>query len=414
MRGTPGRLGVGGWTGHEVAPLLLGLVCAGGPRRLFPGGSPMSGGKGTRGTRPSSARHDRGGFTLVELLVVITIIAMLIALLLPAVMSARGAARAIRCKNNQRNVGLALLSDTEAKRRFPASGYWSTAGKPHHSWVVTVLPWLEHRDIAERWDPDLRCDDPANKALSSVTLPILVCPDDDTAVPGEGNLSYVVNSGFGWTIPSPSGGKSCPGLMHVFDSVPGVPIDLNGNGITCPFNPADDGTPSDIQMFLRTGLFFLENWPLGSGDVRHHSPASVLDGLSNTLMLSENVRAGWDPIKKWTWAFPSSRRNSFCLSGYVCENFCCSAGNVDYRRANERVEEPYRMESINSPLDQAEGEAMWPSSYHPGGVHVVFADGRVTFLSEDIEGIVYASLVSPRGSLIQGPLAQPVLSPDQY
>jgi hypothetical protein len=47
-------------------------------------------------------------------------------------------------------------------------------------------------------------------------------------------------------------------------------------------------------------------------------------------------------------------------------------------------------------------------------VHVVFGDGRVKFLDEDVEGVVYASIVSPRGSLIQGPLAQPVVSPDQY
>jgi prepilin-type N-terminal cleavage/methylation domain-containing protein/prepilin-type processing-associated H-X9-DG protein len=372
--------------------------------------------KRDRGTGPSSAKQERRGFTLVELLVVITIIAMLIALLLPAVMSARGAARAVQCKNNQRNITLALLSDTQAKRRFPASGYFSAVpvGEPHHNWVVAALPWLEHRDIAERWDFDRRFDDPVNQALASLTLPVLICPDDDTAVPGEGNLSYVVSSGFGWAIPCGVGWRGYPGIMHAFTPGPGVPIDLNGNGILCPVNLADDGTPSDDELFRRTGLFFLENWPIGSGDVRHHSPDSVVDGLSNTLMLSENVRAGFDPVTRYNWAAPFPNRNSFCFSGYVCENLCCSAGNVDYRRANERVEEPYRMESINSSLDQAEGEAPWPSSYHPGGVHVVFADGRVKFLSEDIEGIVYASLMSPRGRLIKGPLAQPVVSPDQY
>ncbi len=369
--------------------------------------------KRDRGTGPSSAKQDRGGFTLIELLVVITIIAMLIALLLPAVMSARASARAVQCKNNQRNITLALLSDTDAKRRFPASGYFKD-GNPHHNWVVAMLPWLEHRDIAERWDRDRRFDDPVNQALASVTLPILICPDDDTAVPGEGNLSYVVNSGFGWTIPYPPGMPGCPAVMHIIDPWSQQPIDLNADGAICLDDPAIAGTPSDDQLFRQTGLFFLENWPIGSGDVRHHSPDSVVDGLSNTLMLSENVRAGFDPLTGDNWATPFPTRNSFCFSGYVCENLCCSAGNVNYSRANERVEEPYRMEAINSPLDQAEGEAPWPSSYHPGGVHAAFADGRVTFLSEDIEGIVYASLMSPRGSLIQGPLAQPVLSPDQY
>ncbi|MFH1918372.1 MAG: M56 family metallopeptidase, partial [Planctomycetota bacterium] len=53
-------------------------------------------------------------------------------------------------------------------------------------------------------------------------------------------------------------------------------------------------------------------------------------------------------------------------------------------RANDQGQAPYRLEAINSSLDQAEGEAPWPSSYHPGGVHVVFADGHVNFLSENV------------------------------
>ncbi len=367
----------------------------------------------TAGCWTRSAKPGRVGFTLVELLVVITIIALLVALLLPAVMSARGAGRRMQCKNNLRNIGLAMLSETEAQGRFPASGNWK-AGRPHHNWVVTLLAWLERADIADRWDFDRPSDDPANERLASITLPILVCPDDDTAVPGEGNLSYVVNSGYGWMIPYPAGGPGCPAAMHARSSPTIQPIDLHGNGVICPADPADDGTPSDEELFRHTGLFFLENWPLGSGGVIHHTPDSVLDGLSNTLMLSENVRAGFDPATNENWASPRSRRNSFCISGYVCDSLSCSPGDVDYRRANDQGRDPYRLEAINSSLDQPEGQAPWPSSYHPGGVHVVFADGHVDFLSENVEGGVYASLMSPRGSSIKGPLQQPILSAEDY
>jgi prepilin-type N-terminal cleavage/methylation domain-containing protein/prepilin-type processing-associated H-X9-DG protein len=358
-----------------------------------------------------SAKPGRVGFTLVELLVVITIISMLVGLLLPAVMSARGAARRVQCKNNLRNLGLAMLQEAEVNRRFPASGNFSLSGPEYyHSWVVTLLPWLERNDIADRWEMDLPLYDPANQKLASLTLPILICPDDDTALSGGGNLSYVVNGGFGWTRP-----WDCPSAFHVMGLPPIQPIDLNGNGTTCPAGTGGEGAPSDKELFFQTSLFFPENWPLGTGTERHHSPDSVFDGMSNTLMLSENVRVGVDPYSdKGGWAAPWPLYNSFFVSGYVCESLTCSAGSVDYRRANDQGRAPFRLEAINSSLDQPEGEAPWPSSYHPGGVHVVFADGHVDFLSEDVGGGVYASLVSPSGSLIKGPLKQSVLSGGDY
>jgi prepilin-type N-terminal cleavage/methylation domain-containing protein len=359
---------------------------------------------------PATRLHRRG-FTLVELLVVITIIAMLVALLLPAVMSARGAARRTQCKNNLRNLGLAMIQERDSKRRFPASGYFAVSGPGlYHNWVVALLPWLEHRDIYDRWDFQSSYNDPVNKSLTALTLPILICPDDDTALQRGENLSYVVNGGFGWTRP-----VDCPSSFHVMSAPSIQPIDLNGNGIACPADVRQDGTPADKTLFFNTGLFFLENWPQGSGTERHHTPDSVVDGLSYTLMLSENIRVGFDPRSdQGGWAAPWPRRNSFFVSAYVCDNLSCSPGGVDYARANDRSQDPYRLEAINSSLDQAEGEAPWLSSHHPGGVHVVFVGGRVKFLDEDVEGVVYASIVSPRGSLIRGPLAQPVISPDQY
>jgi prepilin-type N-terminal cleavage/methylation domain-containing protein len=178
---------------------------------------------------PATGRQ-RIGFTLVELLVVITIIAMLVALLLPAVMSARGAARRTQCKNNLRNLGLAMLQEAESKRRFPASGNFAVSGPGiYHNWVVSLLPWLEHRDIYERWDFESSYNVPPNSDLTTLTLPILVCPDDDTAMQGGGNLSYVVNAGFGWTQP-----WDCPSCFHVMSSPSVQAIDLNGNGVARP------------------------------------------------------------------------------------------------------------------------------------------------------------------------------------
>jgi prepilin-type N-terminal cleavage/methylation domain-containing protein/prepilin-type processing-associated H-X9-DG protein len=365
-------------------------------------------------TRETGTLSHRSGFTLVELLVVITIIGMLMALLLPAVMSARAAGRRATCMNNLHQVSLAMLSEVAAKRRFPASGNFAYyTAESYHSWVVPLLAWLERADIATEWNWNLAHDDPANAKLTSLGIPILVCPDDFTAVPQQGNLSYVVNAGFGWSAGQPA--HECPSSFHVLSGPPFyAPLDFSGDGIACPVNGPPES--EDRRLFFQTGLFFLETWPQGRGkeQVLHHTPDSIFDGTSNTIMLSENLRAGYDPAKGTSWATPWPTNNAFYVSSYVCENRSCAAGKVDYRRANDSTQDPCRWEAINSSRDQAEGEAPWPSSLHPGGVHTAFADGHIHFLSDQIDGAVYAALISPQGMLIRGPLAQVKLSAGDY
>jgi prepilin-type processing-associated H-X9-DG protein len=343
------------------------------------------------------------------LLVVISIISMLMALLLPAVMNARSYARRATCMNNLRNVGLAMLSETGTRKRFPASGHFSLTGsEQYHSWVVPLLPYLERNDIHTAWNWNLTVDDPANAALTRISVPTLVCPDDFTVVPGQGNLSYVVNAGFAWTSGTPA--LDCPVSFHVQENPVLAPLDFSGNGNPCPVGGPEDA--GNIKLFYQTGLFFLENWPPAKESAkyaRYHTLDSILDGTSNTIMLSENLRAGYDPAKGTSWATSYPTYSDFFVSSYVCENRSCAPGKVDYSRANNTM-----YEGINSSIDQAEGEAPWPSSFHPGGVHVVFVDGHVQFLSEEVAGAVYAALVSPQGASIRGPLAQVVLSDTDY
>ncbi len=356
------------------------------------------------------------GFTILELLVTISLISLLMTLLLPAVMSARTAARRTQCRNNLRNLGVAMQSELTTNRRFPASGLFSTDGMRYRSWVVTLLPWLERNDIAQQWEYERPNAEMPNIELAQIPVKILVCPDDDTAMPGKPNLSYAVNGGYGWTEP-----VDCPSTLHLKQDPPlwGVPIDFNGDGVTCPADESLDGEPKDRLLYFRTAVFFPENFPLGSGTVRHHTADTVTDGLSQTLIIAESVRAGYDPdadnqLEVTGWANPEPRRTSFLISGYVCEGLRCSAGRVDYRRANDRTQEPYRFEAINSARDQPEGQAPWATSFHQGGVHVVFGDGHVEFLSESVDGSVYAALASPQGARLRGPLAQRVLSGTDY
>lgn len=89
-----------------------------------------------------------------------------------------------------------------------------------------------------------------------------------------------------------------------------------------------------------------------------------------------------------------------------------SSGNVDWRRANDHSNATYNQEAINGRTSASEGSSPWPSSGHPGGVNVVYCDGHLKFLSDRVDGAVYASLVTPQGHTIRGPLAQPPM-PDE-
>jgi prepilin-type N-terminal cleavage/methylation domain-containing protein/prepilin-type processing-associated H-X9-DG protein len=92
-------------------------------------------------------------FTLVELLVVIAIIATLIGLLLPAVQSAREAARSVQCRNNLKQVGVALLSHHNSTRSFPIGGIGSPSSSFYgHSWWIGLLPYLEEQSVYDRFD----------------------------------------------------------------------------------------------------------------------------------------------------------------------------------------------------------------------------------------------------------------------
>ena len=135
--------------------------------------------------RAKATKHQLG-FTIVELLVVIAIIGILVALLLPAIQAARESARVLQCKNNLRQVSLAMLNYETANKRFPAGG-WSAAwiGDPNvrtgsrqpGGWIYQSLPYLEQKSIANiglgLTGSDLRTT--LSEIGKSVT-PILNCP----------------------------------------------------------------------------------------------------------------------------------------------------------------------------------------------------------------------------------------------
>ena len=353
---------------------------------------------------PLIAMRFRRAFTLIELLVSISIIAVLMSFILPAIQSSREAARRIQCANHLRNVTVAMQGWVTTFERFPAAGYWGgdavldkTNQSAHHNWVVELLPYLDRQDLADRWDHSLLMSDSPNAELAEFHLPILVCPSDFTTN-DTGDLSFALNGGIGESLYR-GGVHDC--ITDPFYNI----IDLNGNGQTCLPLDADEASPSDREIYYKLGLFFNENYqyersPGYEGTSRHHRPGTVIDGMSNTLMVVENVRTGFDPhrntVNLATWATADASRNRVYFGHQVCQGNVCSDGKVDLSKAN------FGNQAINSGLDDAEGESPWPNSAHPGGVNAAFADGRVQFLSESIDGKVYMNLFTPQGSRLQG------------
>jgi prepilin-type N-terminal cleavage/methylation domain-containing protein len=362
---------------------------------------PRRGGEGT----------SRRGLTIIELLVSISIMAVLMSLILPAVQNAREAARRTECLNNARNLSLALLNATEQKKRFPAAAYWGGPDKnrpgPHHNWVVEILSWIDRRDLADRWDHDQLLTHSANQAIAETHVRVLACPSD-ISTDGRGDLSYAVNGGIGESTLL-GGVQDC--IVDPFSLV----LDLNGNGQVCVGSDTPDGSPSDRELFHRLGLFFNENWGFETsagyrGTRRFHRPATVTDGLSNTLLLAENVRTGFAPnVPLSNWGSCNTRQTKVYFSHRICGNNVCAAGNVDFSRANSGEH------AINAGRSQPEGMAPWPSSFHPGVVVVGFADGRAQVLSETVSGQVYFQLMTPQGTRLSGsPLDAGVLSDGEF
>jgi prepilin-type N-terminal cleavage/methylation domain-containing protein/prepilin-type processing-associated H-X9-DG protein len=282
----------------------------------------------------------RRAFTLIELLVVIAIIAVLIALLLSAVQSAREAARRTQCVNNLKQIGLALHNYHDAILVFPP-GYiaaskfidGATDTAPGWSWAAMILPELDQGPLYSAINVWLPVQAPANLTATQTLLTAFLCPSDQLP----GTTTFPITDSLGNTVATvtPSSYAACTG-----SDAADVALGLNNDG-------------------LGNGVFFRNS------AIRM---ASITDGASQTVLILE--RAWGDTEGTWVGA-PAG---GVVLRGPF--NPCPGSAFASYL-APCLVLAHCHLLNTNADTDSGLDD---PSSFHPGGANVLFADGSVHFL----------------------------------
>ena len=272
--------------------------------------------------------------------------------------------------------------------------------------VILLTPYIGQENLYNNWDLDQPIDSPQNRPLGDTPIRMLRC-GSDISISNYGDLSYVVNGGWGFTTRTEGDVGDCPVDRN------GQQLDLNGDGASCTGNGHVDEL--DQKRFKQLGLFFVENWKRGQlvsnrdFTKRFHSMGDILDGSSQTFLITENARTGYDPDDRLGRFFHPHPMRTMFFVGNPCDQGECSQANVDYAKSNSGDDQ------INSGLDKPEGESPVPNSFHQGGVNMAFADGHVTFFSQATDGSVYAALSSPQGMLLdETPISQVLVSGEQF
>jgi prepilin-type N-terminal cleavage/methylation domain-containing protein/prepilin-type processing-associated H-X9-DG protein len=336
-----------------------------------------------RRQRLVSKSQSRLGFTLIELLVVIAIIGTLVAMLLPAVQMAREAARRNSCSVNQKNLGLAIEQFKTSRKVLPGyrDSLMTNSGIIPVSWATIILPNLEARNVYDQ----IKLGN-INPALPT-SLPymeIMACPSD-TQDQSKPSTSYAVNCGMVDVNPAQNSTYNPTSPSYQFN----VPGDWPGNGAFVSrweFNPAPvSGQPAYVA----------------AGKLQRVSPESFYDGTTNTILLSENLDA-----TVWNDTVSLNGSNGYIAASTAGTNTPEINSGLVWYPATVFTPTPSGMAStstvfINGPTSDT-GEAIdmsqcRPSSKHPGGVNVTYADGRTVFVNENIDYFVYCLLMTPEG-----------------
>ncbi|MFO0796972.1 MAG: DUF1559 domain-containing protein [Gemmataceae bacterium] len=294
----------------------------------------------------------RRGFTLIELLVVIAIIGVLVGLMLPAVQKVREAAARVKCKNNLKQIGLALHNYHDRTGSFPP-GYTANAAAadgtgPGWGWAAFLLPDLEQENVYRLIDFAQPITAARHDAVRQVTVSFLRCPSDPRQDP----------------IP-----------LSEFENPAGLTTPLGrSNYVACYGNtpylgesPAVLTTHLTVDGVIGRGMFYRNS---------RTRIADVLDGLSNTFAVGEkNAQA---TMASWAGVVPGATWRS--------ANDVANYGGIPSNLPAALV---LGHACRQHPPSAAAGVAEDFSSPHINGVNALFADGSVHAVRQSVSMSVY-------------------------
>lgn len=315
--------------------------------------------------RLTPRRSRAAGFTLIELLVVIAIIAVLIALLLPAVQQAREAARRSTCRNNMKQLGLALHNYHDTFTTFPYG--WDTRGS---LWSAHILPYMDQANIYNtliwqesgpgNWDLDTS----PNEWACETVIPTFICP----------------------SLPIPS--------QHDYNGI-------NQRAVASYRGNAGSEASSDDQSTsnaIMPGSKSLETKDLNgmfSGCSRVKI-AHVTDGTSTTILLGESQT---DP----DFSKDGQGMDHWYIGSPQADPCACDGGTggTEFTEAVGTTILGMNLRNTNPAADGSLMEITF-GSWHEGGAFFTMGDGAVRFISENIDLNLYKALSTKQGGEMIG------------
>ncbi len=341
----------------------------------------------------------RHGFTLAELLVAIAIVATLAGLLLPAIQAVREAARQTQCGNNVKQIALAVIAYKQQNGYFPPAtkttdqaacqdcfDTWFeasrdpasfTPGTKHGtSWLLEVLPFLEQKTIADRWN--WQTNVLGNAALAQTDIKVLYCPSRRSGI-RTGSDDHLNLLDPAWR----GGGTDyggCYGRLHGFVSEIAERhrfYDMSDTTFT-PFTPTPTAPQVDHSSGLLNGIFHA---------TLRLADTAAQDGLSNVILIGELQRLRPPPGAAEIVASPRTSYDGWAVGG-VATLFSVS---TDPDRGNPG--------GLNNLFFAS------PGSEHDGGANFAMGDGSVRFVSDFVDAKDNASVLPLLGSIRDGIVA---------